>query len=79
MERNNNPKHIGDIGVSIVFFVSVTKNKVPGETGRAPGPGPGSGSRLKYRSNKQASDCVEIFFSDTNNCNLVHKILLYKF
>ena len=27
-----------------------------------PGPGPGSGSRLKYRSNKQASDCVEIFF-----------------
>ena len=39
MERNNNPKQIGDIGVSIVFFVSVTKNKVPGETGRAPGPG----------------------------------------
>ena len=39
MEINNNPKHIGDIGVSIVFFVSVTKNKVPGETGRAPGPG----------------------------------------
>ena len=76
MEKNNNPRHIGNICIG----VSITENKVPGETGRAPGgPGPGSGSRLKYRSNKQVSDCVEIFFSDTNNCNLVHKILLYNF